>query len=219
MVSKTVFIDESGNFGKRGRHFVIAAVIFSDNTKKGSIRKVKKVIGKSKVANSDCVSENGELKATDISYPERRILLEKLNDADFKINFVVCDLKHSYSELLAEQNLFYNYLLQFIIKPIVKYDSKITELHLIIDMRNKTIRKGKKFDSYIKTKIIFEWQCRNVAVDVEYLESQNSIGLQCADHVANALYGKYEFGSDNFDVIEDKVCFCTKFPNSKFDID
>lgn len=216
MTKKTIYIDESGNFGSDGRYFVISGVVFDEENKKNEIKNIYKKIGQAKKHNLNKVADNGELKAASLTYAARRKLLESMSLGNFDINYIALDLWHMYGYLSENQNVFYNYLTKFIIKPIVQNDSELNELSIILDMRNASVKRSKNFDDYIKSLIWGDWGFNEVKVNVEYLESQNSVGLQCADYIANAIYLYYEKEKDIVNCMRPLIRVRQRFPYKTF---
>jgi hypothetical protein len=220
MSRKTVYIDESGNFGSRGRYFTIAGTVIDGNkqVRQKELRKIKKVLHDAKLHNSECISSNGELKAANISIDERATFLQRItNKANFSVNYITVDLKHAMDRLLHEQNIFYNYLTSYVIRPIVQDDSELTNLCIILDMRNSAVKRSRNFDDYIKTKIWTEWQAWNVDVEIMYVESQTSVGIQLADFTSNAINGYFLSKNDNLvNIIRPNIISRQNFPYKKF---
>lgn len=208
-----ISFDESGNFGTKGRYFTIAGIISKDSNKplkrvmKRATLKTKKQFEKYK--------DVDEVKASD-SYPcIKEYFLRKIVSKDITIRYVVCDLHHTMERLLKDENVLYNYLLQFLIIPEAA-DKSITELEINIDKRTIKVNSVNSFEDYIKTKLIGEHGL-DIKITVNYMESQNCYAVQAADFVANAVNSMYEWNHYYYyDLISEKCVQRERFPRHKF---
>lgn len=204
--------DESGNLGKQGRYFTIACVEMENtkplhNVMKKAILRTKKVFPKFQMFD--------EIKASDAFPPIKDYFLRKIASKNVKIRYIVADLHHVKQQLLDDENLLYNFMLKFVIEPVARQKGL---KHLVINLDKRTIKVQSinSFENYIKIHLNYELNL-DIKVDVKYLESHNSYGIQAADFVANAVYSKYEFGYDYcYNLIEDKIAQSELFPRKFF---
>lgn len=218
MVEKEyVYIDESGNFGTDGRYFTISAVRLNDQNKIKTIRAMKRCTLKVKQKFPTNQSDCGEVKANLCNPIAKDYVLRKLGNTDFLFNCIIADLNHIEPRLLKNQNILYNYLLKFLIEPVVRENPNLNSLHIIIDKRTIKVGKLKMFEDYIKAHIWTEMERSNVDILVEYMESHNSYGVQMADFLAHVSYKKYEQNIPYFyDLISHKNSLECKFPYQRF---
>jgi Protein of unknown function (DUF3800) len=204
--------DESGNMGSKGRYFTIAC-IESKNIKPLS-NVMKKTVLKTKKTFPEYQNFK-EIKAKD-SYPAiKDYFLRKIASKDINIRYIVADFEHVIQKLKDDENLLYNYMLQFLIVPVAKQPS-VSSLVINLDKRTIKVKSTNSFADYIKIKLNYELGY-SVSVEVNYIESHNSYAIQAADFVANAINTKYEFGKKcYYDLISNKVVQRELFPYKYF---
>ncbi len=209
-MSKLVLnFDESGNLGKDGRYFTIACVEATDvkplkNVMKRAILKVKKEFPK--------YVSHREIKAVDANPIVKDYFLRKIVSKNIKIRYVVADLHNTKKELIEDENLLYNFMLQFLIKPAARMRD-LTQLIINIDKRTIKVESENSFEHYIKLKLIYELNLE-IDVKVNYYESHNSYAIQAADFVANTVNAYYEHNNNHhyYEIIKGKVCQRELFP-------
>jgi len=110
-----IYIDESGNLGKKGRFFVIAAL---------TPEKPKRIIN---IIRRYCIKFGkpnnalDEIKGKILTFPNKQKILQNLNKKDdFHCHYIVADKKHIIPKLLVDNNLCFNYLISHMLKPILK---------------------------------------------------------------------------------------------------
>lgn len=206
--------DESGNLGKKGRYFTIACVETNNiqplkNVMKKGILKVKKEFPR--------YAEHKEIKASDCSPPVKDYLLRKILSKNIEIRYIVTDLHHTKKSLIEDENLLYNYMLQFLILPAASRASGLERLEINIDKRTIKVKSVNSFEDYIRIKLNYELNL-NIDVKVNYFESHNSYAIQAADIVANTVNSFYEYKNNQhfYEILKDKVCQRELFPRQFF---
>ncbi|MFP3322057.1 DUF3800 domain-containing protein [Planococcus sp. SIMBA_160] len=209
----TLHFDESGNLGSQGKYFTIACVQTTNtkplkNVMKKAVLKVKEKFPKFKGYD--------EIKASDSSMIIKDFFLRKIASKDgVSIRYVVADKEHVSPKLLEDENLLYNFMLQFIVAEVVK-DRNVKELEINLDKRSIKVASGNSFEDYIKIKVNYEFSL-DVNITVNYFESHNSYAIQAADFVANAVNTKYEYGAPFcYDLLNEKIVQSELFPRRYF---
>lgn len=204
--------DESGNLGSKGRYFTIACV--QTLNQKPLFNVMKKAVLKTKKTFDD-FSEFQEIKASH-AYPcIKDYFLNKIVSKDIEIKYVVADLNFVKPQLLKDENLLYNYMLQFIIVPVAK-KPRVKKIVINLDKRTIKVQSGNSFEEYIKIKLLYELNLE-VDVIVNYLESHNCYAIQAADFIANAVNSYYEYGHAYFyNIVKQKVVQRELFPYKSF---
>jgi hypothetical protein len=204
--------DESGNMGKQGKYFTIACIEMTNTKPLSNV--MKKAVLKTKNQFLK-YSSYQEIKASE-SYPMiKDYFLRKISSKDIKIRYIVADLEHVKKELLEDENLLYNFMLQFLIVPVARQKS-VSDLVINLDKRTIKVKSTNSFEEYIKLKLKYEMNL-DINITVNYVESHNSYAIQAADFVANAINTKYEYGfSLYYDLINDKVRQRELFPRKFF---
>ncbi|MBT2603714.1 DUF3800 domain-containing protein [Bacillus sp. ISL-53] len=206
--------DESGNMGKRGKYFTIACI--ETNNTKPLVNTMKKTVLKTKKKFPEYENRD-EIKASESSPVIKDYFMRKIASKDIKIRYIVADLEHVKQGLLDDENLLYNFMLQFLIVPIATRKN-VDELIINLDKRSIKVQSTNSFENYIKIKLNYEMNC-NVKITVKYVESQNSYAIQAADFVANAVNAKYEYGIGHdyyYNLIAHKISQQELFPKRYF---
>lgn len=217
MESVSLFIDESGNFGTDGRFFTIASVRCDTNDCIRYNRAVKKASLKIKRRFPKSCTDNGEVKASLSNCISKDYMLRKIEHSCFRIDYITADLNYVEARLLDNQNILYNYLLTFLVKPVVINNSDLKRLTINID--NRTIKVGteRAFAEYIKGKIWVEYDRGDVDVTVTYFSSDKNYYIQGADFVANAINARFEKKNQYFaNLITNKIEVRVQFPYRNF---
>ncbi len=109
-----------------------------------------------------------------------------------EVRYIVADRVWVFERLRENQNIFMNYLMGFLVRPIAKELSARNEpLHVLFD--NRSIKTGAIFcmEGYLRTRIYGDWKC-DLDFSLSYLESSNSYEIQGAHYIANAIWNYYE---------------------------
>ncbi|MBU9674666.1 DUF3800 domain-containing protein [Planococcus sp. CP5-4] len=211
----SLHFDESGNMGSQGKYFTIACVQTTNvkplkNVMKKAVVKTKEVFPK--------FQRHNEIKASDASMIIKDYFLRKIvSKESVSVRYVVADKQHVNPKLLEDENLLYNFMLQFIVLAVVK-NHDVEELEINLDKRSIKVASGNSFEDYIKIKVNYELNL-DVNITVNYFESQNSYAIQAADFVANAVNTKYEYGTDHchcYDLLNEKIIQSELFPRRHF---
>lgn len=206
-------LDESGNFGKKGRYFTIACVETCNS--KPLINVMKKAVVKTKKTFTQFENEC-EIKASDAFPPIKEYFIRKITSKeDVGIRYIVADLHHVKPALLKDENLLYNYMLSFLVLPVAR-KRNLKELIINLDKRTIKVQSTNSFENYIKIKANYEMNL-GVEITVNYVESHNSYCIQAADFVANAVNSYYEYNhSYYYDMLETKIVKKERFPRELF---
>lgn len=211
-----VYIDESGNLGRGGRYFVLAATVF--NTGKGALR-TKRLIRKeqqfiSKEHHSRYIKE---IKSCTLSFEQRQRVLNKIiAKADIDLFYIVID-KHKV-ELLRHnkpKNLVYNYFAKLLTDEIfAEYNDSYD---IIFDQRATSVNSMNSLTDYITINAytMFSHSVRNIKAS--QMDSKTSYNLQAADIIAGTVYQAYSRHNRHFlDIIAPRVVKAIEFPCASF---
>ena len=204
-----VYIDESGNLGKKDRYFVIAALVPQKPNR------IKNIIKRCYVAFGLQKQQIAEIKGSRLDFKQKQQILNLLGSKDdFTISYIVVDKNHLIPTILKDKNVCYNYLLNFLFKPIIKGANE--DVHIILD--NHTIKVGSvnSLKDYIKIKAYTEWGFQK-EITFEHMNSENSKNIQAIDIVCNIIWQKYNYGVDHlYNLMAKHRLHQIKFPFSKF---
>jgi len=201
-----IYLDESGDLGfKKGssKYFVISFIAMDTKTNLILKRKIKKVKIRHKIR------KDVEIKANKSNHSLRVDVLKEICSLPIEIYSITTKKQGINKSLRKDTNIFYNYMVNLILVPYIER-SKISNLCLIADSRINKVSKGMRFGDYLKYKIFFENSLYKVKLDIKYLDSLTSYGLQAVDFIANSIFKSYEQTNDRYrkalrrSIIEDK---------------
>lgn len=198
-----IFIDESGNLGRKDRFFVIAALVPSRG--KRIVNFIRRFAKKQRLV---------EVKGSRLGFPEKEYLFKELAGGnDSYVSYIVVDkLNIERKKILEDKNLCYNYVASFLLRAILKAVDEDVHIHL----DNHTVRVGSinSFCDYIKIKAITEWNFQH-EIFIEYVDSKNSKLIQCVDIAANEIWSKYNHGTKHLYGLL-PIKHSIQFPAAKF---
>ncbi|MFA5317994.1 MAG: DUF3800 domain-containing protein [Patescibacteria group bacterium] len=197
-----IYIDESGNLGKKGRYFVIAMLI---PFKKKRIKNIIK---------NFCSKESlEEIKGTLLTFLSRQNIINKLNKfPDYSVSYIVADLKYIDNAVLKDKNICYNYLYMHLLKRTIKNANE--DIEILTDNHEVKVGSINSLNDYIRTKAIFEWGFK-YNVRIEYRDSKKVKNIQMVDIIANTIYRRYtENKKDLYEIL--RISESIKFPLDKF---
>ncbi len=235
------FIDESGSIPKvcDGRYknkFFVIGFIHTDNprklksTYKRAISKLMKDFPDF-FANLD---NPKELKGSEALPFMKLFIFEKLLRAtDIKIGHIVVDTTAIEDRFRTNPARSFNYLINLVMKNFPFCVSDTKQLVLKIDNRNSAVKSLNELEGYLHGTLVLE-EGKTNNVDVEYIQSENSINIQVADMITNTIYQKYRYDGMPFpnfsdidqntnkiydetfkylyDFLSDRICIPFEFP-------
>jgi hypothetical protein len=193
-----VFVDESGNLGTgRGRYFTIALVSCERSESKRLRRSVKKQALKTKQAHPQKTWHNGEVKASNLSWPERIETIKKICERDVHIFDITADKDNLQPQMFEHKSATYNYWIKLVVDDLVKYYSDIDEITFYIDRRAIRVESFNSFLDYITIHLLYEMNQTGLHIYASYPESQTDYGIQAADFVSNAVNSYHQTFDDS----------------------
>jgi len=187
-----IYLDESGDLGfNKGssKYFVISFITMNAKTNLILKRKIKKVKKKHKIG------KDIEIKGNKSNHSLRTDVLKEIYSLPIEIYSITVKKQGINKALRKDTNIFYNYMVNLILVPYIE-QSKISNLCLIADLRINKVSKGMRFGDYLKYKLFFENNLYKIKLDIQYLDSLTSYGLQAVDFVANSIFKNYEQTND-----------------------
>ncbi len=214
---RCLIFDESGNLGSSGRYFVISCIDTKNAKALHNVMKRKLKIAKDKFPELAPLHAH-EIKAKD-AYPcVKYHLLECIISKDVTVSYIVVDLLHTENRLLKDKNILYNFASKLLISRLITAADEGTTVNIIFDNKTSKISSKDSLKDYIIAYLIYE-QGLDVNIHFEYKDSDagDAFIVQAADYVANALYGKYEYGDSLYsDLLEMKIKEKQHFPYKNF---
>lgn len=218
-----LYIDESGNLGTgMGRYFLICALEVDSKIKSSIVKRAGRVICRFKEKNN--IPKTTELKGFGLNEEKRNELLDKILYRGIKVRYIVLDLNQTTMLLKKadDKNACFNYLIQLIVKQIIKEFPNIEKINLFLDNRSVKIGNRLSLKPYLYNKLVLEQletknNIKRIDFNITYLESESCYLIQWADIVANSLYKKYNSNIESFyDKIKPYIIFESKFPIKQF---
>jgi len=204
-----IYIDESGNLGKKARFFVIAASILQNP------KRIKNIIKRNcvKLGDAGCVLD--EIKASVLTFPQKQNILTTLNNKDdFTCSYIVADKNYLIPRVIQDKNVCYNYLTSHLLKPIVKGTNK--DIQIILDNHTVKVTSFNSLKDYIKIEAYTKWGFGH-DITFEYRDSKKYKNLQAVDIMANTIYGRYNYNKMHlYNMLNSKFLHQIRFPYRKF---
>ena len=219
----SLYIDESGNLGTgMGRYFLICALEVDSKIKSSIIKRSGRVICRFKEKNN--IPKTTELKGFRLNHKKRNELIEKILFKGIKVRYIVLDIKQTKLLLKKadDKNACFNYLIQLIVKNIIKQYPNIEKIELFLDNRSVKIGNRLSLKPYLYNKLVLEQlerkkDVKRIEFEITYLESESCYLIQWADIIANSLYKKYNSNEESYyKKIKPYIVFESKFPSREF---
>lgn len=209
-----VFIDESGNLGRGGRFFVLAAIVFltRQSAKKASryVHKMQKRLGAKG-------SPLAELKSCRMSFVERQMLLNGLM-ASGDIEFYYLAIEKARVSLLQNgypQNLIYNYFTKLLVDDI--FAAHRNKIQITLDERSTKIKSANSLRDYLLIDAYANFNKKRDEIEILQADSRMVNNLQLADLIAGTVYQAYTRHQRHFlDLMRCKIRSANEFPEKDF---
>ena len=184
------YLDESGDlgFGDGGSgHFVIAAICID----RGEQDHLKRLVRRFK--SSLNIPATVELKASASKALDRDRFCQKLAALECSVHHIVVNKSKVKAELRRDTNILYNYITGLLLAPMM---CSLLQAHVQLDCRTIKVASGNSLSEYLRIKLWCEMSSV-VNVELSFPDSRQSLGIQAADFVANAVFRKYERGDSS----------------------
>lgn len=212
-----VFIDESGNLGRGGKYFILAAAVF--DTPQG-VKRAGRIIRKAQVAlaKNRPIPAIEEIKSCHLTVPQRqRILTKLISKPDIDIFYLVIDKPKV--ELLRQnkpKNLVYNYFAKLLTDQI--FDKYNDDFLVTFDQRSTAVKSMNSLIDYITISAYTQHQHINHNVRVEQKDSKTDNNLQTADILAGTIAQAYTRQNRHFlDMLRGSIVKASEFPSATFE--
>lgn len=204
-----IYIDESGNLGTGGRYFVITCLIPHDP------KRIKNLVKRCCVDFADHTGPLKELKGSRMDFTQKQDFVSRLTTrGDFFHSYIIADKTKIIPKLIADQNIFFNYLTNLLLKPIIKTAKE--DIEVILDNRSVKVASGNVLRDYLKTKAFFEWGYRN-DLKLCYVDSKQYKITQAVDIIANTVYQNYDRNLGHcYGILSKNLRTSMRFPHATF---
>ena len=196
-----VYLDESGDlgFGQGGsRYFTIAFVIMKDPT--NFIRRVKEIKIKYKIP------RDVELKGFTTEEIIKEDLLNRFTKLEIEVHAITVRKKNVEVKLRKDTNILYNYVVGLSLVERILQEPANSQVIVNVDRRIISITSGFKFNEYLRYKIWYEKERRDIDLNIHHLDSHQAYAIQGIDVICNSIFRKYNSNNYKlFNIIRDKV--------------
>ena len=203
------YIDESGNLGKSGSYFVLAAAVFLNDK---SNKKAKRMVRKAQLE-----QKCQELKSSRMVFTDRQKLINRLVETDgFECFYLV--IQKSQVSLLRQKNptnLVYNYFARLLVDEIFRaYDDY---LYIILDQRSTSVKSMNSLVDYLSISAFANFGKPAREFMIEQCDSRAVYGLQLADLLSGTVYQAYTRRAMHFlRILHQKIRHAEEFPRELF---
>jgi len=203
VIGKTVhvYLDESGDlgFGQGGtKYFTIAFVIVKDPI---LFRRCVKAV---KIKHR--IPRNVELKGNTTRDVVKKDLLSRFLKLDTEVHAITVKKENVEPKLRKDTNILYNYMVGLSLVERILQEPGGAKVIVNVDRRIISITSGFKFNEYLRYKIWYERERRDIDLEIHHLDSHAAYAVQGIDVICNSIFRKYN--SNNyalFNIIRGKV--------------
>ena len=196
-----VYLDESGDlgFGQGGtKYFTIAFVVMENPIL--FRRCVKRVKVKHHIPRAV------ELKGYTTREIIKKDLLNQFAKLDIEVHAITVRKKNVESKLRRDTNIFYNYMVGLSLVERILKEAKNAKIVVDVDRRVVSIMSGSKFNEYLRYKVWYENERRDIDLIINHLDSHQAYAIQGIDIICNSIFRKYSSNNYKlFNVIQTKV--------------
>ncbi len=188
-----IYIDESGSMGLNGKepYFIICALLLHQNQMK-AIKNVVKRTFQQIYENM----ENKELHANEMTFKEKTVFFNYLNNTDFKICYLSINKDKVNNIFFRKKHLYFNYMIYLTLENVMK-NCIDKEIYIIVDNRNIKITAEDSLNDYLNIELIKN-KLYDKNIHLKYSDSKENRYLQVVDLLANAIYANYNFNKTYF---------------------
>ncbi len=109
-------------------------------------------------------------------------------------------------KLRSDTNILYNYMVGLSLVERVLREPRNSNIVIQVDRRITSVTSGFRFKDYLKLKIWYEAERRDLNMNIHELESHRSYAIQGIDIICNSVFRKYSVRDYSlFNIIASKV--------------
>ena len=212
-------MDESGNMGRCGDFFVLAATVFKTEKAEARVRRLVRKEQRLNERGERMLFVRPELKFSKMKFEQRQRVLDKLaREEDVDVFYFVA-YKPKVALLMAgkKKNLIYNYFSKLLMERIFRrYDD---DFEIIFDQRATAVKSMNSLTEYIQLSAYVDFpNLTGKRVSVNQADSRTNYLLQAADVVAGAAAQAYALKNRHFlEIVGKKIKSLDEFPRGGFE--
>jgi len=196
-----VYLDESGDlgFGQGGtKYFTIAFVVKKNPV---PIRRCVK-----RVKEKYHIPRDVELKGNTTRQIIKKDLLDRFAELDIEVYAITVKKTNVDLKLRKDTNIFYNYMVGLSLVERILMEPVNERVVLNVDRRITTLTSGFKFNEYLKYKVWYEKERRDINLEIQHLDSHEAYAIQGIDVICNSIFKKYNSNNYKlFNIIRNRV--------------
>ena len=196
-----VYLDESGDLGFRQggtKYFTIAFVVMENPVL------FRRCVKKVKVKYD--IPRDVELKGYTTREIIKKDLLNRFAKLDIEVHAITVRKVNVEPKLRKDTNILYNYMVGLSLVERILEEPKEAKVVINVDRRIIAITSGFKFNQYLRYKILYEKERRDIDLNIHHLDSHQAYAIQGIDVICNSIFRKYNSNNYNlFNIIQDKV--------------
>ena len=196
-----VYLDESGDlgFGQGGsRYFTIAFVVVENQIP------FRRCVKEVKIRHH--IPRDVELKGNTTRKIIKEDLLSRFQKLDLEVHAITVNKKNVEPKLREDTNILYNYMVGLSLVERILGETANARVVINVERRIIAITSGFKFNEYLRYKIWYEGERRDIDLDIHHLDSHQAYAIQGIDVICNSIFKKYNSNNYQlFNIIQDKV--------------
>lgn len=196
-----IYLDESGDlgFGEGGtKYFTIAFVVMENPVP--FRRCVKRVKVKYQIP------QVVELKGNTTREIIKEELLNRFAKLDIEVYAITVKKKNVDPKLRKDTNILYNYVVGLPLVKRILEEPPNASVVVNVDRRITAVTSGFNFNKYLRYKIWYEKERRDIDLNIHHLDSHQALTIQGIDIICNSIFRKYNSNNYKlFNIIQGKV--------------
>jgi len=196
-----VYLDESGDlgFGQGGTKYFTIAFVVAENPVPFR-RCVKRV----KIKHH--IPRDVELKGNTTRALIKKDLLGRFMKLDMEVHAITVKKKNVEPKLRRDTNILYNYMVGLSLVERILEEPVNARVVINVDRRIIAITSGFNFNEYLRYKIWYEGERRDINLEIQHLDSHEAYAIQGIDVICNSIFKKYNSNNYRlFNIIQGKV--------------
>jgi len=196
-----VYLDESGDLGFRQggtRYFTIAFTIMENPVP------FRRCVKRVKIKHQ--IPHDVELKGNTTRALIKRDLLSRFATLDIEVHAITVKKANVEPKLRRDTNILYNYMVGLSLVERILDEPKDAKVVINVDRRIIAITSGFNFDGYLRYKIWYEKERRDIDLNIHHLDSHQAYAIQGIDIICNSIFRKYNSNNYKlFNIVQGKV--------------
>ncbi len=196
-----IYLDESGDLGfseRSTRYFTIAfAIVKNPVPFKRCIKKTKEKYH---------IPRDVELKGSSTREVIKEDLLGRFAQLDIELCAITVNKDKVEPKLRLNTNILYNYIVGLSLVERILEEPLDSQIILEVDKRITSVTSGFNFNDYLRYKIWYEAERRDIDLNIHHLDSHEAYSIQGIDVICNSIFRKYNTNNYKlFNIIKGKV--------------